>query len=174
MIQQITKPFKYFFKLEAASGLVLLFAAILALIISNGSFSDYYFSTLEKYITLGTKEFGLKLSNGYRVWVESICIQFAAYLMWGFIFKSNVVLTFKELMQSTNHKWDHRLLSLVGKLFDLVMKSTRNFKRYPFFCIAVVHVLCKRNDRDFEYWFEFGGLSLTFDWMISQVFFACL
>ena len=62
MIQQITKPFKYFFKLEAASGLVLLFAAILALIISNGNLSDYYFSTLEKYIILGTKEFGLKLS----------------------------------------------------------------------------------------------------------------
>ena len=49
MIQHITKPFKYFFKLEAASGLVLLFAAILALIISNGSFSEIYFSTLEKY-----------------------------------------------------------------------------------------------------------------------------
>ncbi len=62
MIQQITKPFKYFFKLEASSGLVLLFAAILALIVSNGALSDYYFSTLEKYITLGTKEFGLKLS----------------------------------------------------------------------------------------------------------------
>ena len=62
MIQHITKPFKYFFKLEAASGLVLLFAAILALIISNGGFSEIYFSTLEKYITLGTKEFGLKLS----------------------------------------------------------------------------------------------------------------
>ena len=62
MIQQITKPFKYFFKLEAASGLVLLFAAILALIISNGQLSNIYFSTLEKYITLGTKEFGLKLS----------------------------------------------------------------------------------------------------------------
>ena len=62
MIQHITKPFKYFFKLEAASGLVLLFAAILALIISNGNFSEIYFSTLEKYITLGTKEFGLKLS----------------------------------------------------------------------------------------------------------------
>ncbi len=62
MIQHITKPFKYFFKLEAASGLVLLFAAILALIISNGSLSEIYFSTLEKYITLGTKEFGLKLS----------------------------------------------------------------------------------------------------------------
>ena len=62
MIQYITKPFKYFFKLEAASGLVLLFAAILALIISNGNLSEYYFSTLEKYIILGTKEFGLKLS----------------------------------------------------------------------------------------------------------------
>ena len=62
MIQQITKPFKYFFKLEAASGLVLLFAAILALIISNGNLSDFYFSTLEKYIILGTNEFGLKLS----------------------------------------------------------------------------------------------------------------
>ena len=62
MIQHITKPFKYFFKLEAASGLVLLFAAILALIISNGSYSEIYFSTLEKYIILGTKEFGLKLS----------------------------------------------------------------------------------------------------------------
>ena len=61
MIQQITKPFKYFFKLEAASGLVLLFAAILALIISNGQLSDIYFSSLEKYIILGTKEFGLKL-----------------------------------------------------------------------------------------------------------------
>ena len=62
MIQHITKPFKYFFKLEAASGLILLLAAILALIISNSNLSDYYFSSLEKYITLGTKEFGLKLS----------------------------------------------------------------------------------------------------------------
>ena len=62
MIHQITKPFKYFFKLEAASGLVLLFAAVLALIISNGQLSDIYFSSLEKYIILGTKEFGLKLS----------------------------------------------------------------------------------------------------------------
>ena len=30
MIQIITKPFRWFFKLEAASGLVLLFAAIIA------------------------------------------------------------------------------------------------------------------------------------------------
>ena len=63
MIQHITKPFKEFFKLEASSGIVLLVAAILALIISNGSLSDLYFSTLEKYVILGTKEFGLKLRN---------------------------------------------------------------------------------------------------------------
>ena len=62
MIQHITKPFKEFFKLEASSGIVLLIAAILALIISNGSYSDDYFSILKKYITLGTESFGLKLS----------------------------------------------------------------------------------------------------------------
>ena len=37
MINYIIKPFKWFFKLEAASGLVLLFAAIIALIISNSN-----------------------------------------------------------------------------------------------------------------------------------------
>ena len=63
MIQHITKPFRYFFKLEAVlSGLVLLFAAVLALIISNGNLSELYFSTLDKYLTLGTAKFGLKLS----------------------------------------------------------------------------------------------------------------
>ena len=62
MIQHITKPFRDFFRLEASSGIVLLIAAVLALIISNGAYSENYFSTLEKYITLGTKSFGLKLS----------------------------------------------------------------------------------------------------------------
>ena len=42
MIQQITKPFREFFKLEASSGIMLLIAAILALVISNGSYSDEY------------------------------------------------------------------------------------------------------------------------------------
>ena len=60
MIQHITKPFKEFFKLEASSGIVLLIAAILALTISNGSYSEDYFSILKKYITLGTESFGLK------------------------------------------------------------------------------------------------------------------
>tara|TARA_Y100000590_G_scaffold328609_1_gene373174 strand:+ start:11449 stop:12621 length:1173 start_codon:yes stop_codon:yes gene_type:complete len=62
MINVLSKPFKWFFKLEAASGLVLLFAAIIALIISNSNLSDLYFSTLNKYLFLGINEFGLKLS----------------------------------------------------------------------------------------------------------------
>ena len=62
MIQNLTKPFKYFFKLEAASGFVLLFAAVLALFISNGVFAEQYFSIFQQYITLGTESFGLKLS----------------------------------------------------------------------------------------------------------------
>jgi NhaA family Na+:H+ antiporter len=62
MIQYISKPFNWFFKLEAASGLVLLFAAILALIISNSNLSELYFSTLNRYLFLGINNFGLKLS----------------------------------------------------------------------------------------------------------------
>ena len=62
MIQYISKSFKWFFKLEAASGLVLLFSAVLALILSNSVYADYYFSTLEKYLFIGFNSFGLKLS----------------------------------------------------------------------------------------------------------------
>ena len=62
MINYLSKPFNWFFKLEAASGLVLLFAAIIALIISNSNFSDIYFSVLNKYLFLGINDFGLKLS----------------------------------------------------------------------------------------------------------------
>ena len=62
MIQYISKSFKWFFKLEAASGLVLLFSAVLALIYSNSVYADYYFSTLEKYLFIGFNNFGLKLS----------------------------------------------------------------------------------------------------------------
>jgi len=62
MINYISKPFKWFFKLEAASGLVLLFAAIIALFISNSGLADLYFATLNKYLFIGVNNFGLKLS----------------------------------------------------------------------------------------------------------------
>ena len=62
MFKHISSPFKWFFKLEAASGLVLLISAIIALIISNSSYENIYFNTLNKYIFIGIKNFGIKLS----------------------------------------------------------------------------------------------------------------
>ena len=62
MIKNITEPFRWFFKLEAASGLVLLFSAIIALVISNSELSNLYFNTLEKYLFIGINNFGIKLS----------------------------------------------------------------------------------------------------------------
>ncbi len=62
MLRYISSPFKWFFKLEAASGLVLLISAILALIISNSDLSSLYFETLNKYLFVGINNFGLKLS----------------------------------------------------------------------------------------------------------------
>jgi NhaA family Na+:H+ antiporter len=62
MINYLSKPFKWFFKLEAASGVILLFAAIIALVISNSDLAELYFSTLNKYLFIGINNFGLKLS----------------------------------------------------------------------------------------------------------------
>ena len=62
MIKYLSKPFNWFFKLEAASGLILLIAAIFALVISNSNLSELYFQSLEKYLFIGINEFGLKLS----------------------------------------------------------------------------------------------------------------
>ena len=62
MLKYLSSPFKWFFKLEAASGLVLLISAILALIVSNSDLSKIYFETLETYLFIGINNFGLKLS----------------------------------------------------------------------------------------------------------------
>ena len=62
MINYITAPFKWFFKLEAASGLVLLLAAIVALALSNTGFSNIYFKIINTHLLIGTESFGLDLS----------------------------------------------------------------------------------------------------------------
>ena len=62
MLKYLSAPFKWFFKLEAASGLILLISAIIAIIISNSSYAEIYFHTLHKYIFIGINNFGLKLS----------------------------------------------------------------------------------------------------------------
>ena len=113
MIQHITKPFKYFFKLEASSGLVLLFAAILALIISNGNFSELYFSTLEKYIILGTKEFGLKLSVLH--WINDV-------LMAIFFFFVSLEIK-REFLQGELSNPKQALLPIIGAVGGMVVPA---------------------------------------------------
>ena len=70
MIKNLSKPFRWFFKLEAASGLILLISAIIALIISNSVFSELYFNTLQQYLFIGVNEFGLKLSIHH--WINDL------------------------------------------------------------------------------------------------------
>ena len=113
MIQHITKPFKYFFKLEAASGLVLLFAAILALIISNGNLSDYYFSALETYITLGTKDFGLKLSVLH--WINDV-------LMAIFFFFVSLEIK-REFLQGELSNPKQAMLPIIGAVGGMVVPA---------------------------------------------------
>ena len=62
MINYISSGFRWFFKLEAASGILLLISAIIALYISNSNLSNLYFESLNKYIFIGVNKFGLKLS----------------------------------------------------------------------------------------------------------------
>jgi len=62
MINYIANPFKWFFKLEAASGLFLLLASVIALVLSNSNLSNLYFSILNTHLLIGTDNFGLDLS----------------------------------------------------------------------------------------------------------------
>ena len=62
MIAYTTKFFRWFFKLEAAAGLLLLFSAIIALIISNSVYSSLYSEILETYLFIGINNFGVKMN----------------------------------------------------------------------------------------------------------------
>ena len=113
MIQQITKPFREFFKLEASSGIMLLIAAILALIISNGSYSDEYFSILKKYITLGTDSFGLKLSVLH--WINDV-------LMAIFFFFVSLEIK-REFLQGELSNPKQALLPIIGAVGGMVVPA---------------------------------------------------
>ena len=113
MIQNITKPFKEFFKLEASSGIVLLLAAILALIISNGSYSEDYFSVLKKYITLGTENFGLKLSVLH--WINDV-------LMAVFFFFVSLEIK-REFLQGELSNPKQALLPIIGAVGGMVVPA---------------------------------------------------
>ena len=79
MINYITKPFIWFFKLEAASGLVLLFSAIIALYLSNSTFSETYFNFLKIYFFIGIDQFGLKLTVLH--WINDVLMVIIFFLV---------------------------------------------------------------------------------------------
>ena len=113
MIQYISKPFKWFFKLEAASGLVLLIAAILALIISNSDLSGLYFQTLEKYLFIGVNEFGLKLSVHH--WINDALMA---------IFFFFVTLEIKrEFLQGELSNPKQALLPIIGAIGGMLVPA---------------------------------------------------
>ena len=113
MIQHITKPFKYFFKLESSSGLLLLFAAITALFISNGNYSDDYFQILQKYITIGTEKFGLKLTIIH--WINDV-------LMAVFFFVVSLEIK-REFLQGELSNPKQAMLPIIGAFGGMLVPA---------------------------------------------------
>ena len=113
MIKTLSKPFKWFFQLEAASGLVLLIAAIIALIISNSSFNELYFNTLEQYLFIGINNFGLKLSVHH--WINDLLMA---------IFFFFVTLEIKrEFIQGELSNLKKALLPIIGAVGGMLIPA---------------------------------------------------
>ena len=113
MINYITKPFKEFFKLEAASGIFLLIAAALALIISNSFLSDKYFETLSIYLTLGIKPIAIKLSVLH--WINDVLMAIFFFL---------VTLEIKrEFIQGELSNPKQALLPIVGAIGGMLVPA---------------------------------------------------
>jgi len=113
MINNLSKSFRWFFKLEAASGLILLIAAILALIISNSHFSEIYFSSLEEYLFIGINNFGLKLSVHH--WINDALMA---------IFFFFVTLEIKrEFIQGELSNLKKALLPIIGAIGGMLVPA---------------------------------------------------
>ncbi|MDA7472844.1 Na+/H+ antiporter NhaA [Candidatus Pelagibacter ubique] len=113
MIKNLSKPFKWFFQLEAASGLVLLIAAIIALVISNSSLSNLYFDTLNQYLFIGINDFGLKLSVHH--WINDLLMA---------IFFFFVTLEIKrEFIQGELSNLKKALLPIIGAVGGMVVPA---------------------------------------------------
>ena len=113
MINYISKPFKWFFKLEAASGILLLISAILALIVSNSDLSSLYFETLNKYLFVGINNFGLKLSVLH--WINDALMA---------IFFFFVTLEIKrEFLQGELSSLKQAMLPIIGAVGGMVVPA---------------------------------------------------
>ena len=113
MIRKLSKPFKWFFQLEAASGLVLLIAAIIALVISNSNFNELYFDTLEQYLFIGVNDFGLKLSIHH--WINDL-------LMAVFFFFVTLEIK-REFVEGELSNLKKALLPIIGAVGGMVVPA---------------------------------------------------
>ena len=113
MINYITSPFRWFFKLEASSGLVLLFAAIIALYLSNSIYSEFYFKTLSAHFAVGTENFNLDLSIIH--WINDVLMA---------IFFFVVTLEIKrEFLQGELSKPKQALLPIIGAVGGMIVPA---------------------------------------------------
>ena len=113
MISYITAPFKWFFRLEAASGLILLLAAIVALILSNTNLKELYFGILNTHLLIGTKNFGLDLSILH--WINDALMA---------IFFFVVTLEIKrEFIQGELSKPKQALLPIIGAVGGMAVPA---------------------------------------------------
>ena len=113
MIRYITAPFKWFFKLEAASGLLLLVAAVVALILSNTNLSNYYFQILNFHILIGSENFGLDLSIIH--WINDA-------LMAVFFFVVTLEIK-REFLQGELSKPKQALLPIIGAIGGMAVPA---------------------------------------------------
>ena len=113
MINYITTPFKWFFKLEAASGLILLVAAIIALVLSNTTLSSLYFGILNSHFFIGTVNFGLDLSVLH--WINDV-------LMAVFFFVVTLEIK-REFIQGELSKPKQALLPIIGAVGGMLVPA---------------------------------------------------
>ena len=113
MINYITAPFRWFFKLEAASGLMLLIAAVIALIISNSDLNETYFNILNTHLLIGTQNFGLDLSILH--WINDA-------LMAVFFFVVTLEIK-REFIQGELSKPKRALLPIIGAVGGMALPA---------------------------------------------------
>ena len=113
MINYITNPFKWFFKLESSSGLVLLFCAIIALYLSNSTYSDSYFNILQKYLFIGINTFGMKLSVHH--WINDA-------LMVIFFFVVTLEIK-REILQGELSRPKQAMLPIIGAVGGMLVPA---------------------------------------------------
>jgi NhaA family Na+:H+ antiporter len=66
--QRVTNAWREFLRLESAGGLILVFAAILAVVLANSPLSDIYLRLLELNITVMVENFGV--SKPLNLWIN--------------------------------------------------------------------------------------------------------